>query len=185
MWVVIVVGTSLIVILSCVSGMEVASYLIDKASSVTVIGSSELPYQNTLGPEIGKVTMTVKERKEETEGERERESWIPSPHVYLQFRFKLCCSCRCCRSRMWNSTWTIMWLRSEVSTARSNWNTHFDMNLRNTEGHFCLTVLLSSCRWRRSCLKVEKLLRPTFWSLASVRAALQLLLFLLVLFITL
>lgn len=42
--------------------MEVASYLIDKAYSITVIGSSVLPYQNTLGPEIGKVTMMVRER---------------------------------------------------------------------------------------------------------------------------
>ncbi|XP_060942389.1 apoptosis-inducing factor 3-like [Limanda limanda] len=49
---VVLVGTSFV-------GMEVASYLIDKASSVTVIGSSELPYQNTLGPEIGKVTMMM------------------------------------------------------------------------------------------------------------------------------
>nr|XP_057943613.1 apoptosis-inducing factor 3 [Doryrhamphus excisus] len=49
---VVLVGTSFV-------GMEVASYLIDKASSITVIGSSELPYQNTLGPEIGRVTMTM------------------------------------------------------------------------------------------------------------------------------
>ncbi|KAF0038628.1 hypothetical protein F2P81_009112 [Scophthalmus maximus] len=49
---VVLVGTSFV-------GMEVASYLIDKASSITVIGSSELPYQNTLGPEIGKVTMMM------------------------------------------------------------------------------------------------------------------------------
>lgn len=48
--------------------MEIASYLIGKASSITVIGSSELPYQNTLGREIGKVTMTV--RKRGREGER-------------------------------------------------------------------------------------------------------------------
>lgn len=40
-------------------GMEVAAYMIDMASSVTIIGSSELPYQKTLGPEIGKVTMMV------------------------------------------------------------------------------------------------------------------------------
>lgn len=40
--------------------MEVASYLLDKASSITVIGSSEMPYQNTLGPEIGKLTMMVR-----------------------------------------------------------------------------------------------------------------------------
>ncbi|XP_047463481.1 apoptosis-inducing factor 3 isoform X2 [Mugil cephalus] len=49
---VVLVGTSFV-------GMEVASYLIDKASSVTVIGSSELPYQNTFGPEIGKFTMKI------------------------------------------------------------------------------------------------------------------------------
>jgi len=42
-----------------IEGMEVAAYMIDMASSVTVIGSSELPYQKTLGPEIGKVTMMV------------------------------------------------------------------------------------------------------------------------------
>uniref|UniRef100_A0AAZ1Y0E2 Rieske domain-containing protein n=1 Tax=Oreochromis aureus TaxID=47969 RepID=A0AAZ1Y0E2_OREAU len=48
---VVLVGTSFV-------GMEVASYLTDKASSITVIGSSEMPYQNTLGPEIGKLTMT-------------------------------------------------------------------------------------------------------------------------------
>lgn len=44
------------------SGMEVASYLLDKASKITVIGSSELPYQNTLGREVGKITMTVRDR---------------------------------------------------------------------------------------------------------------------------
>ncbi|KAM6911562.1 apoptosis-inducing factor 3-like [Lycodopsis pacificus] len=49
---VVLVGTSFV-------GMEVASYCIDKASSVTVIGSSELPYQNTLGREIGKVTLAM------------------------------------------------------------------------------------------------------------------------------
>ncbi|KAI2651082.1 Apoptosis-inducing factor 3 [Labeo rohita] len=49
----VVVGTSFV-------GMEVAAYMIDMASSITIIGSSELPYQKTLGPEIGKVTMMVK-----------------------------------------------------------------------------------------------------------------------------
>ncbi|XP_022594440.1 apoptosis-inducing factor 3-like [Seriola dumerili] len=53
---VVLVGTSFV-------GMEVASYLIDKASSITVIGSSELPYQNTLGPEIGRLTMTILSEK--------------------------------------------------------------------------------------------------------------------------
>lgn len=45
------------------SGMEIASYLIDKSSSITVVGSSELPYQNTLGREIGKVTMMVRKKE--------------------------------------------------------------------------------------------------------------------------
>uniref|UniRef100_A0A3Q1I3I5 Rieske domain-containing protein n=1 Tax=Anabas testudineus TaxID=64144 RepID=A0A3Q1I3I5_ANATE len=53
---VVLVGTSFV-------GMEVASYLIDKALSITVIGSSEMPYQNTLGPEIGKVTMMMLSEK--------------------------------------------------------------------------------------------------------------------------
>ncbi|TNN66425.1 Apoptosis-inducing factor 3 [Liparis tanakae] len=53
---VVLVGTSFV-------GMEVASYLIDKASSVTVIGSSELPYQNTLGREIGKISMKMLSEK--------------------------------------------------------------------------------------------------------------------------
>ncbi|XP_028323056.1 apoptosis-inducing factor 3 [Gouania willdenowi] len=53
---VVVVGTSFV-------GMEVASYLIDKAIGITVIGSSELPYQNTLGREIGKVTMMMLSEK--------------------------------------------------------------------------------------------------------------------------
>ncbi|XP_034744994.1 apoptosis-inducing factor 3 [Etheostoma cragini] len=53
---VVLVGTSFV-------GMEVASYMIDKSSSVTVIGSSELPYQNTLGREVGRVTMTMLSEK--------------------------------------------------------------------------------------------------------------------------
>ncbi|XP_016374062.1 apoptosis-inducing factor 3-like [Sinocyclocheilus rhinocerous] len=52
----VVVGTSFV-------GMEVAAYMIDMASSITIIGSSELPYQKTLGPEIGKVTMMVLEER--------------------------------------------------------------------------------------------------------------------------
>ncbi|XP_044079085.1 apoptosis-inducing factor 3 [Siniperca chuatsi] len=53
---VVLVGTSFV-------GMEIASYLIDKASSITVIGSSELPYQNTLGREVGRVTMMMLSEK--------------------------------------------------------------------------------------------------------------------------
>lgn len=43
------------------SGMEVAAYLSDKADSVTVIGSSKFPFQSSLGPDIGKMTMQVRE----------------------------------------------------------------------------------------------------------------------------
>ncbi|KAF4098285.1 hypothetical protein G5714_020315 [Onychostoma macrolepis] len=52
----VVVGTSFV-------GMEVAAYMIDMASSITIIGSSELPYQKTLGPEIGKITMLMLEER--------------------------------------------------------------------------------------------------------------------------
>ncbi|KPP63959.1 apoptosis-inducing factor 3-like [Scleropages formosus] len=48
----VIVGTSFV-------GMEVASYMIDKAKSVTVIGRNDFPYQKTLGTEIGKLTMRM------------------------------------------------------------------------------------------------------------------------------
>ncbi|XP_048859576.1 apoptosis inducing factor mitochondria associated 4 [Brienomyrus brachyistius] len=48
----VIVGASFI-------GMEVASCLADVAASVTLIGSSRLPYERTLGPEVGKVTMQM------------------------------------------------------------------------------------------------------------------------------
>uniref|UniRef100_A0A673GSI7 Apoptosis inducing factor mitochondria associated 4 n=1 Tax=Sinocyclocheilus rhinocerous TaxID=307959 RepID=A0A673GSI7_9TELE len=43
--------------------MEVAAYLSDKAASVTVIGSSKFPFQSSLGPDIGKMTMQMLEEK--------------------------------------------------------------------------------------------------------------------------
>ena len=43
---VVIVGTSFI-------GMEVAAYLSDKATSVTVVGRSEIPFQRAFGPKIG------------------------------------------------------------------------------------------------------------------------------------
>ncbi|KAJ8392147.1 hypothetical protein AAFF_G00079530 [Aldrovandia affinis] len=52
----VIIGTSFI-------GMEVASYLSDKAASVSVVGSSEVPYQRTLGAEIGRVTMQMLREK--------------------------------------------------------------------------------------------------------------------------
>lgn len=42
------------------TGMEVASYLSNKAASVTVVGSSSYPFQNSLGPDIGKMCMQVR-----------------------------------------------------------------------------------------------------------------------------
>ncbi|XP_041097184.1 apoptosis inducing factor mitochondria associated 4 isoform X3 [Polyodon spathula] len=53
---VVILGTSFI-------GMEVASYLSDTASSVSVIGNSAVPYQNTLGTEIGRVARKMLEEK--------------------------------------------------------------------------------------------------------------------------
>ncbi|KAA0702031.1 Apoptosis-inducing factor 3 [Triplophysa tibetana] len=52
----VIVGTSFI-------GMEVAAYLSDKASSVTIIGSSKFPFQSSLGPDIGKMTMQMLEER--------------------------------------------------------------------------------------------------------------------------
>lgn len=40
--------------------MEVASYLSDKASSVVVVGTGKYPYEQSLGPQIGKMTMEVR-----------------------------------------------------------------------------------------------------------------------------
>ncbi|XP_033905209.3 apoptosis-inducing factor 3-like isoform X2 [Acipenser ruthenus] len=53
---VVILGTSFI-------GMEVASYLSATASSVSVIGNSAVPYQNTLGTEIGRVARKMLEEK--------------------------------------------------------------------------------------------------------------------------
>lgn len=68
--------------------MEIASYLIDKASSITVIGSSELPYQNTLGSEIGRAIMKVRERVMSSQNF--------SSQVCCLWFIELCCSCRYC-----------------------------------------------------------------------------------------
>lgn len=40
--------------------MEVASYLSNKASSVVVVGTGSYPYERSLGPEIGKMCMQVR-----------------------------------------------------------------------------------------------------------------------------
>ncbi|MBN3308327.1 AIFM3 factor, partial [Amia calva] len=57
------VGKAAVILGASFIGMEVASYLSDKASSVAVIGSSDTPYKNTLGAEIGRVTMKMLQEK--------------------------------------------------------------------------------------------------------------------------
>ncbi|KAL7831864.1 hypothetical protein AOLI_G00294120 [Acnodon oligacanthus] len=52
----VIIGTSFI-------GMEVAAYLSDKAASVAVVGKSKFPYQFSLGPDIGQMTMKMLEEK--------------------------------------------------------------------------------------------------------------------------
>ncbi|XP_041667377.1 apoptosis inducing factor mitochondria associated 4 [Cheilinus undulatus] len=52
----VIIGASFI-------GMEVASFLSDKASSVTVVGSKSYPYESSLGPDIGKMCMQMLEEK--------------------------------------------------------------------------------------------------------------------------
>lgn len=46
--------------------MEAASYLSDKAASVAVVGTSKYPFERSLGPEIGKMTMHVRKNKDST-----------------------------------------------------------------------------------------------------------------------
>uniref|UniRef100_H3DKS8 Apoptosis inducing factor mitochondria associated 4 n=1 Tax=Tetraodon nigroviridis TaxID=99883 RepID=H3DKS8_TETNG len=53
---VVVIGASFI-------GMEVASYLSNKAASVAVVGTSSYPFQKSLGQEIGKMCMQMFEEK--------------------------------------------------------------------------------------------------------------------------
>ncbi|XP_029026334.1 apoptosis inducing factor mitochondria associated 4 isoform X2 [Betta splendens] len=55
----VVIGTSFI-------GMEVASYLSDKAASVCMVGSATYPYERSLGPEIGRMTMQMMQEKNVT-----------------------------------------------------------------------------------------------------------------------
>ncbi|XP_077422973.1 apoptosis inducing factor mitochondria associated 4 isoform X2 [Vanacampus margaritifer] len=50
----VVVGTSFI-------GMEVASYLANKASSVAIVGTTKYPYERSLGSQIGHMTMQMLE----------------------------------------------------------------------------------------------------------------------------
>uniref|UniRef100_A0A3Q3LJQ8 Apoptosis inducing factor mitochondria associated 4 n=1 Tax=Mastacembelus armatus TaxID=205130 RepID=A0A3Q3LJQ8_9TELE len=55
------VGQKAVVIGASFIGMEVASYLSDKAASVSIVGSTRYPYERSLGPEVGKMTMQMLE----------------------------------------------------------------------------------------------------------------------------
>ncbi|XP_069545840.1 apoptosis inducing factor mitochondria associated 4 [Brachyistius frenatus] len=56
-------GRKAVVIGASFIGMEVASYLSDKAASVSLIGTSRYPYERSLGPEIGKMSMQMLEEQ--------------------------------------------------------------------------------------------------------------------------
>ncbi|XP_041052667.1 apoptosis inducing factor mitochondria associated 4 [Carcharodon carcharias] len=56
-------GKNVVIVGSSFIGMEVAAYLAEKAKSVSVIGTSEVPYQNVLGIEIGKAIMKMFEQE--------------------------------------------------------------------------------------------------------------------------
>ncbi|XP_040901679.1 apoptosis inducing factor mitochondria associated 4 [Toxotes jaculatrix] len=56
-------GQKAVVIGASFIGMEVASFLSDKAASVTMVGSGRYPYERSLGPEIGKMTMQMLEER--------------------------------------------------------------------------------------------------------------------------
>ncbi|XP_035478835.1 apoptosis inducing factor mitochondria associated 4 isoform X1 [Scophthalmus maximus] len=56
-------GRKAVVIGASFIGMEVASFLSDKAASVAMVGTSRFPYERSLGPEIGKMTMQMLEEQ--------------------------------------------------------------------------------------------------------------------------
>ncbi|KAM9359787.1 apoptosis-inducing factor 3-like [Symphorus nematophorus] len=56
-------GQKAVVIGSSFIGMEVASYLSDKAASVSVVSTTRYPYERSLGPEIGKMSMQMLEEQ--------------------------------------------------------------------------------------------------------------------------
>ncbi|XP_074498025.1 apoptosis inducing factor mitochondria associated 4 [Sebastes fasciatus] len=56
-------GQKAVVIGASFIGMEVASYLSGKAASVAMVGTSRHPYERSLGPEIGKMSMQMLEEK--------------------------------------------------------------------------------------------------------------------------
>uniref|UniRef100_A0A8C7GN43 Apoptosis inducing factor mitochondria associated 4 n=1 Tax=Oncorhynchus kisutch TaxID=8019 RepID=A0A8C7GN43_ONCKI len=55
------VGKKAVVVGASFIGMEVASYLADKAASVAMVGNGSYPFERSLGPEIGKMTMQMLE----------------------------------------------------------------------------------------------------------------------------
>ncbi|KAM6933939.1 apoptosis inducing factor mitochondria associated 4 [Xenentodon cancila] len=56
-------GQKVVVIGASFIGMEVASYLSDKAASVALVGTCRYPYEKSLGAEIGKMCMQMLEEK--------------------------------------------------------------------------------------------------------------------------
>ncbi|TNN01888.1 hypothetical protein fugu_011270 [Takifugu bimaculatus] len=56
-------GQNAVIIGASFIGMEVASYLSNKAASVTVVGTSSYPFQKSLGSEIGKMCMEMFEEQ--------------------------------------------------------------------------------------------------------------------------
>ncbi|XP_062242138.1 apoptosis inducing factor mitochondria associated 4 [Platichthys flesus] len=56
-------GRKAVVIGASFIGMEVVSFLSDKAASVVMVGTSTYPYERSLGPEIGKMTMQMLEEQ--------------------------------------------------------------------------------------------------------------------------
>ncbi|XP_063306001.1 apoptosis-inducing factor 3-like isoform X1 [Pelobates fuscus] len=55
----IAVNRNVVIMGSSFIGMEVAAYLSDKASSVSIIGRSSVPFQAALGPKIGELAMKL------------------------------------------------------------------------------------------------------------------------------
>ncbi|XP_041882086.1 apoptosis-inducing factor 3-like isoform X2 [Corvus kubaryi] len=56
-------GKNLVIVGASFIGMEVAAFLSDKAGNISVVEREEFPFQHTLGPQVGGVTMKMLQNK--------------------------------------------------------------------------------------------------------------------------
>lgn len=96
----------------CILGMEVASYFSDKAASVAMVGTTQYPFERTLGSEIGQLSMQVRDYDDNSFQCYSFGFFLINIIKTQFFTF------RCWKKKMWSSTWTIESPRSEERMGR-------------------------------------------------------------------